>query len=608
MTQPIIDPVQASISRAFVRLWLLLCLAFCTVCAQAEAPRIELPVQGVIADLKSRALVLPDPEQRYSAAELMATDPGFEPFDASLNQTAPPSWLKLELVAHPDANSNHVLRVSRRFFARFDLYTEAPDGRLVQRSATVNEVIDARTVGREFIFDLALDPGQPTTLLIHVEAYQGSLQPLELWLQDGASFAENQATTYLVFGLIFGVLFALIFHNFILYLNLRQPGHLFYVLAMSSMLLLLGIDSGMLQNYLLPEFLLGAVARINVLLVALLVATHFLFFRVFTSARDYSPRLVAFTTAMVALTAVLAVVQLLAPGALFIGMATITQLLAVSIFFLMLIGAWKAGRKGAVEGYIFLIAWGIYVVSALVRTLLSLDFAIRNPVFEYLMYFAAVAEASILALGLAYRVRVLYQRHATALREQHKAAMLANTDSLTQAYNRRFLQSYLGNLLNERDHGSLDRAVLILDLDNFKHANDTYGHAAGDIILRELVRRCRSVLAEDEVICRLGGDEFVIVMRDQESRRARVVADEIVQALARRPFRYEQQDIPITTSIGMVSCISASSTFSEVLRMADQALYQAKQAGRNQAVLFDPDQATPFRHGPSMEVPRENQT
>lgn len=585
-------------------LWLGLIL--CSLPLLADSGRVELPARGIVSDLKAQALVLPDPAGQFSAAALMASDPGFKAFDASLDQQAPATWLKFELQAHLDATGPYVLRVSRRFFNRFDLYTELPDGQWLRRSATVNQRVDAETVGREFVFDLPIAAGDTRTVLVHVETYQGSLQPLELWLQDGNSFGRTQANTYLIFGLIFGVLLALIFHNFILYLNLRQPGHLFYVVAMSSMLLLLGVDSGMLQNYLLPESLLSRVGRVNVLFATVMVASHFVFFRVFTEARSFSPRLVAVTTLIVVVSVLLALAQLFLPEAAFAPLAILTQLLNVTIFFLLLVGAWRAGRNGKVEGYIFLLAWGIYVLSALVRTMLTLDVTGRNLVFEYLMYFAAVTEASILALGLAYRVRVLYERHATALREQHTAAMLANTDPLTQAYNRRFLQSYLENLLKERDGGTLDRAVLILDLDNFKQANDTHGHAAGDAVLRELVRRCRAVLDEDEVICRLGGDEFVVVMREREARRGITVANQIIRALASRPFRYEQLDIPVTTSIGVVSCISASSTFSEVLRMADQALYQAKQAGRNQAVLFDPDEATPFRHGPSMGTPQEN--
>lgn len=582
----------------------LVCLQ--ALAAQAEPAVIELPMRGVLGEIKTQARVLPDPDGQYSASELLDRAELFEAFDPALNQQSPPIWLRLDLHTPADAQGPYVLRVSRRFFTRFDLYSEDPRGGLIRRSATVNQPIDARTVGRDFVFDLPLAPGTTSTVLLHVEVFQGSLQPLELWIQDESSFAASQANTYLVFGLIFGILLALIFHNFILYLNLRQPGHLYYVLAMTSMLLLLGVDSGMLQNYLLPEFLLGAVGRINVLLAALMVTTIFLFFRVFTGARRYFPRLVMVMTALVGLLVTVTVAQLFVGQPLFTWLAVSTQAINVVIFALLLVGAWLTGRRGSTEGYIFLLAWGIYIVSAVARTLLTLDVAERSPLMEYLIYFAAVLEASILALGLSYRVRLLYERHAEALREQNRAARLANLDALTGAYNRRFLESYLGNILADRDSGSLDRAVLILDLDHFKEANDTYGHAAGDRVLRELVRRCREVLDDSDVICRLGGDEFVVILRELDDRGGLQVAEEVIRAFNQAPIRYEQSVIPVTMSIGIVSGFSAALSVSDVLRMADRALYQAKQAGRNRAVLFDPDLATPFRHGPSIEAPREN--
>jgi len=306
--------------------------------------------------------------------------------------------------------------------------------------------------------------------------------------------------------------------------------------------------------------------------------------------------------------ALMAMAQMLVPPEQFAGLATSIQLLNVVLMLVVLVAAFLAARRGSIEGRIFLAAWSIYILSGFARTLLTLDLAGRNSVYEYLMYFAAVAEASILALGLSYRVRQLYERHATALKEQHKAAMLANLDPLTNAYNRRFLQTFLQNALMDREASSFQRSVLILDLDHFKEANDEYGHAAGDAILRELVRRCLRKLGDNGVLCRLGGDEFVIITSEQSSQSGLALAQNILEEFRREPFVYEGKSMPVTISIGVVSTISPKSSVSDILRMADQALYQAKQSGRNRATLYDPDKATPFRHGPSMEPAREQQS
>lgn len=223
------------------------------------------------------------------------------------------------------------------------------------------------------------------------------------------------------------------------------------------------------------------------------------------------------------------------------------------------------------------------------------------------MYFGAVIEASILGLGLAYRVRQLYESHALALKEQHRAARLANLDPLTGAYNRRFLQTYLENALVDAVQGEFKRSVLILDLDRFKETNDRYGHAVGDRLLRDLVDRCQGQLRNGDVLCRLGGDEFVIVSGNSRPGDGLALARRIVASIHTRPFELNGQPLPVTVSIGVVTTVSNEDQVSDLLRKADQALYQAKQAGRNQAVLFNPDQATPFRNGPSMSPPKERQ-
>jgi len=585
---------------------LFLMLSAWTAPAVGDQSAIALPAEGVVDELKYQALTRPDPDRTLDPQALLADQTGFRPFDPDLDRQAPATWLKFRLLAPAESEGRYVLRVSRRLFDHFELHVDAPD-RPVETYRADSTLISAnvRTVGRQFVFDLEVPPGEVTTLLLHVSTLQSSLQPLDVWIQDASGFDETRSLTFLIFGLIFGALIALIFHNFILYLNLRLRGHLYYVFAMTSMLVLLGLDSGLIQTYILPEFLLSWSTRLNILFAGLMVATIALFFRAFVHSKRNTPRLdTAVLIGMVLITA-MAVVQVFLPGEQSVRVGMVLQLTNVFVFILLIIGGVMAGRRGTVEGWIFVAAWSVFLLSALSRTILTLDFVRRDSILEYLMYFGAVVEASILALGLSYRVRKLYERHTRALREQHRAARLANTDALTAAYNRRFLQHYLENMLDEKSPDSFRRAVLILDLDNFKEANDEFGHAAGDQVLRDLVGRCQRVLRESDVLCRLGGDEFVIVLADHREVPAMDVANRLLDEIGGSNFTFEGLPIRVTTSIGVVSSISPKATVSDILRMADQALYQAKQAGRNQATLFDPDKATPFRHGVSMDLTKD---
>jgi len=578
----------------------LLAIAACTAgFAQHRAELIQLPAEGIVSDLQRYAAARPDPDGELDAQALFQSHAGFGPFTPELNDHAPPTWLKFHVYAPESSNGRYVLRVARRFFREFDLYTVRPDGEIEVRHANTHQAVDAEIVGRQYVFGLVLPPGERSTFLIHVDTIQSSLQPLELWLQDEVSFSRTQSRPYLLFGLVFGILLALILQNFVLYLNLRLSGHLYYVLATFSLLLMLGADAGLLQNFLLPEWLQAWAIRLNILFTAMFGAATVLFFQFFVRAQRTLPRLMWVLKAVAVLLLMLGIGQMFVPRSMFFQLGIGVQLVSVVLHLLLLVGALRVGRQGTTEGWIFLAAWSVYLISGIVRSLMTMDAFERITVFEYMLYFGAVVEASILALGLAYRVRQLYARHDEALREQHRAARLANLDPLTEAYNRRFLQTYLDGVMPGASADSFDRAVLILDLDHFKETNDEYGHAAGDMVLRELVRRCQRALREGDVICRLGGDEFVIVLADQSERTGLQVARRILEEVAEQPFLFEGAKMPVTTSIGVVSSISPRCAVSDILRMADQALYQAKQAGRNRAVLFDPDKATPFRHGPS---------
>lgn len=586
-----------------VSLALLLIAASASALAQHRAEVIQLPAEGVIGDIKASVAVRPDPGGELDPEELIRSDAGFEPYSPSLENAAPPLWMKLRLAAPRQSDGRYVLQVARRFFEQLDIYVPGPGGVLQRYQAAFDEAVTMQTVGRHYVVEFRLPPGQVQTLLVHVETVQESLQPVEFWIESQETFFVSKADSFLLFGLLFGVLIALIFHNFVLYLNLRQRGHLFYVLAMISLLLLLSVDSGLLQSHLLPQALISQVSRIYLLSYVATMLTMGLFFLAFVNPQRHAPRLTRAIRIGLWLLAGLGGAVLVTPPEYLLAIATILQPVQLIMQGMLLVGAFISGRRGATEGYIFLAAWAIFIFSGFSRVFISLDWLPRTNFLEYLMYFGAVVEASILALGLTWRVRQLYERHARAITEQHKAARLANLDPLTDAYNRRFLQTYLESVMPGAAADTFERAVLILDLDTFKETNDQYGHAAGDMVLRELVRRCRSVLREGDVICRLGGDEFVIVLSDQTDRTGLEVARGIIEKVAERPFLFEGSRMQVTTSIGVVSSISPKCAVSDILRMADQALYQAKQAGRNRAVLFDPDRATPFRKGPS-RMPR----
>ncbi len=155
---------------------------------------------------------------------------------------------------------------------------------------------------------------------------------------------------------------------------------------------------------------------------------------------------------------------------------------------------------------------------------------------------------------------------------------LAITDSLTGAYNRRYLFDFLTREIDRGRRYPRNLSLIMLDVDEFKSYNDTYGHPAGDQVLRELVRVLQDNLRAMDVIARYGGDEFVIVLPDAEMQGARAAAEKIRAAVDAYCFPQAH----LTISQGIASCPLPTDTTPEALMaMADRAVYDAKHLGRN---------------------------
>ncbi len=172
-----------------------------------------------------------------------------------------------------------------------------------------------------------------------------------------------------------------------------------------------------------------------------------------------------------------------------------------------------------------------------------------------------------------------------------RSLSLALTDELTGLYNRRYLLAHLDELVARVSRDGLDAAVLLVDIDHFKQVNDTYGHAAGDDVLRELAARATNTVRSVDLVARLGGEEFVVVMPETGPAIAIAVGERLRLAIANEPFTIRASDerLPITVSIGITSAIAGGDDRDRLLKRADDALYCAKAEGRNRIVSRSPD-------------------
>lgn len=186
------------------------------------------------------------------------------------------------------------------------------------------------------------------------------------------------------------------------------------------------------------------------------------------------------------------------------------------------------------------------------------------------------------------RMRTLMRRkhYVDALRARLDQSLeLAITDQLTGLYNRRFLSAQLPALTQRAQCGGDPVSLMAIDLDHFKHCNDSYGHDAGDDILRDFAVRLASNLRPSDFACRMGGEEFVVIMPRTPGDIACMAAERLRRNICATPFRMRgvAQTLDITVSIG-VACAETGDDVETLLKRADEALYEAKRAGRNRVI------------------------
>jgi diguanylate cyclase (GGDEF)-like protein len=164
----------------------------------------------------------------------------------------------------------------------------------------------------------------------------------------------------------------------------------------------------------------------------------------------------------------------------------------------------------------------------------------------------------------------------------------ASTDGLTGLANHRtFYEILEKELWRSRRYGGMISLIMV-DVDNLKRTNDTHGHRAGDRVIREVSRRIKSCIRQIDTAARYGGDEFAVILPNTVLKDAKIVAERIVEAVASRPTNWNSEEIPLSVSVGLGE-YDADTNPEDITSRSDQALYKAKQAGKNTVRVFEAD-------------------
>ncbi len=169
--------------------------------------------------------------------------------------------------------------------------------------------------------------------------------------------------------------------------------------------------------------------------------------------------------------------------------------------------------------------------------------------------------------------------------EMKRLTLLATTDKLTGAFTKKYYDEKFSELIDNSKNTNNSFSVLMLDIDKFKSINDNFGHQKGDIVLREVSQRIKSSIRSTDVFARYGGEEFIVILKDTNKKEASLVGEKIRKNVSN--LKIEGIKNSITISVGIALYPSNSKFKDDLVKKADQALYHAKQTGRNRVSIYN---------------------
>ncbi len=227
-------------------------------------------------------------------------------------------------------------------------------------------------------------------------------------------------------------------------------------------------------------------------------------------------------------------------------------------------------------------------LTILILIILTFSLSVFFDIFEKIIDFAWKHEEyeideifSLLGISSIYFLIFLIRRVKDLHNSFNKLESLAVIDSLTGILNRRKILELIDKeLLRVRRYSSV-ATLIILDYDKFKNINDTFGHTAGDYVLRNISEQISVSLRDSDSLGRLGGDEFVILLPNQDRAEGLIIAERIRKKISSKPLNYKGSDIFMSLSLGVIQITGKEENVPEIINNADSQLYKSKNEGRN---------------------------
>lgn len=467
---------------------------------------------------------------------------------------------------------------------------------------------------RFFVFPIEVAAHSQGTLLIRVQTSTSMQVPITLWQPD--AFRQQEQLYTLLHGSYVGIMLVMLLYNLFLYLSVREKSYLYYVQYVACVLLFQLTLNGFSYQYLWPESIWWNDKNIAVSIAgALLFAS--LFANEFMQVKWHMPRfsrwivIIAWANGALLLSSFWLPYHWSLMGILLLSFPTTLNALLAGVFM------WLKRERAAAY---YTLAWFGVIGGALILPLSRLGWLPRNDFTEHALQIGTAIEVILLSLAMAERIHgerkeklqaqaraLVLERRATDLLEKRVAERTeqlqqaldnlseANTrlkeisemDGLTQLFNRRYFEQHYDIEWRRSLRDQLPLALLLLDVDHFKQINDQYGHQVGDAALQLIAETVsQHVHRPSDFVARYGGEEFIVVLSNTTVDGAYKVACTLNQRIQALHLAFQKQTICFTVSIGVAGVIPEhSQNRAQLLKAVDEALYDAKQRGRNRCVI-----------------------
>ena len=521
-----------------------------------------------------------DPTLRLGLAEVRAAPERFGPPDgayASLGLRDDAVWLRVPVVVAPDSNGQWMLDIDYAVLNRAEVWVVAGD-RVVQHFVLGNaQPLSARPyASRSHAAPLSLPPGASATLYLRVQTLGGMVLPISF--DKPSTFHLRAIDEQMLQGVLTGIGLFLLVYSLAQWASLREPMFLKYALLIGGSITFSVAQFGLGAHYLWRDNLW---VELHIAGLAALVASAgtFLFVEE-VLARPGRHRL--FGAVMHAGAAALCATGV-AYAFDWIHVHTVSLVvgsLGLLPALMGLPGAISLARRGDQVGWVFLIAWiGYYVSTELMVSLIKGRIG-ANWWTLHSFEIGATLDMLLFTRVLALRLLRIRSEAERMRRERDVLHSLAHSDALTGLPNRRGLAALLEAELPAA-HAERPLAFLLLDLDGFKLVNDLHGHDTGDELLVAVAERLRTGVRTSDVVARLGGDEFVVAAPGlKDAAQAEALGRQLLRAFE-APFMLGERECRVGLTIGYAVAPFDGRALSELMRVADAALYAGKHSGKN---------------------------